>query len=371
MLLVCLDKFQVEKVLKEMHGGVCGGHYSAKTIASRIIRAGYYWPTLFKDDHKYVQKFDPCQRFSSKLRYASALPLNYVTVEAPFVQWGIDFIGEIIEKSSRGHKWFLVATNYFTKWIEAIPTKQATSKVVINFLIDNIVTKFGVPAKIVMDNAMCFRSEEFVELCANYGIIMSYSSPYHPQGNDQAESSNKSLFNIIKKILEGNKRSWDQKLKLALWADRVTIKKAIGISPFELVYGVKAMLPVNNLLPVYQFLQIEELEMSEPMEERMIQLVELEEMRTTAHKRNMKLQLQSKYLFDKRTSARRFQIDDMVLQWNTKDQDKGKHKKFESLWIGPLIVCDINGKDSYFLQRMNGEVHEFPMHGQFLKYYFS
>lgn len=83
---------------------------------------------------------------------------------------------------------------------------------------------------------MSFRSEEFVGFCTSHGISMSYSSPYHPQGNGQAESSNKSLLNIIKKILEENKRSWDQKLKLALWADRITVKKAIGMSPFKLVY---------------------------------------------------------------------------------------------------------------------------------------
>lgn len=92
MLLVCLDEFHAEKVLKEMHNGVCGGQYSAKTTTGRIIRAGYYWPTLLKDAHKYVKKCDPCQRFSSKLKYVDSLPLNSVTVEAPFVQWGFDFI---------------------------------------------------------------------------------------------------------------------------------------------------------------------------------------------------------------------------------------------------------------------------------------
>lgn len=163
--------------------------------------------------------------------------------------------------------WFLVATNYFTKWIEAIPTKQETSKVVIEFLMDNVLTRFGVPVKLIMDNAMCFKSEEFIKFCASYVIIMSYSSPYHPQGNDQVESSNKRLLNIIKKIIEQNKRSWDQKLKLALWVDRVTVKKAIGTSQFELVYGVQTRVPVNNLLPVYKFLQAEELEVSEPMED--------------------------------------------------------------------------------------------------------
>ncbi|GLJ50228.1 hypothetical protein SUGI_1069200 [Cryptomeria japonica] len=296
-----------------MHDGVCGGHYFAKTTTGKIIQAGYYWPTLFKDAHAHVQKCDPCQKNSSKLKYEGALPLNLVTVEAPFVQWGIDFIGEIVERSGRGHRWIIVATNYFTKWIEAIPTRRATSKVVIDFLMDNVITRFGIPAKLVMDNAMSFRSEEFVGFCTSHRIIMSYSSPYHPQGNGQAKSSNKSLLNITKKILEENKRFWDQKLKLALWADRIIVKKAIGMSPFELVYGTQVKLPVNNLLPVYKFLQDEDMELSEPMENRMIQNVEVEELRTLAHKRNQNIQLQFKYLFDKRTSLRKFQIDDIVL----------------------------------------------------------
>lgn len=84
------------------------------------------------------------------------------------------------------------------------------------------------------------------------------------------------------------------------------MKKAIGTSPFELVYGVQTRVPINNLLLMYIFLQAEELEVSEPMEDKMIQLVELEEMRIMAHKRNLKIQLQSKYLFDKRTTTRKF-----------------------------------------------------------------
>lgn len=103
----------------------------------------------------------------------------------------------------------------------------------------------------------------------------------------------------------------------------------------------------------------------------MIQMVEVEENRTLAHKINLKIELQSKYLFDKRISLRKFQISDVVLQWNAKGHDKGKHKKFESLWIGPFVVYDVNGKDSYFLKSINDEVQEFPVHGQFLKHYFS
>lgn len=137
---MCLDKSEARRMLTEMHNGVCGGHYSAKTTTDKIVRAGYYWPTLFKDAHEHVRRCDPCQKISSKLKYEGAFPLNLVIVEAPYVQWGIDFIGEIAEKSGRGHRWIIVATDYFTKWIEAIPTKRDTSKVVIEFLMNNVIT---------------------------------------------------------------------------------------------------------------------------------------------------------------------------------------------------------------------------------------
>ena len=79
-----------------------------------------------------------------------------------------------------------------------------------------------------------------------YDITRSTSSPYHPQGNGKVESSNKKILNIIKKILDKNKRAWDSKLPLALWANKVTIKKAIGCAPFDLLYGIQARLPQSK-----------------------------------------------------------------------------------------------------------------------------
>jgi len=93
---------------------------------------------------------------------------------------------------------------------------------------------------------MCFRSGEFVDFCNDYGINFSYSSPYHPRGNGQEKSSNKILMKIIKRIIGMNKKAWDSKLKLVVWTDRVTIKKATGKSPFQLVYRVEVKMHVNN-----------------------------------------------------------------------------------------------------------------------------
>jgi hypothetical protein len=145
--------------------------------------------------------------------------------------------GEINPHSSGQHRWILVATDYFTKWIEAIPTRKADHNVVMKFLTENIFSRFGCPHKLITDNAAAFRAKELVEMCDSMGIKLVHSTSYYPQGNGLAESSNKSLIRIIKKLLEDNKKNWDSKLKYALWADRVTIKKSTGNSPFKLVYG--------------------------------------------------------------------------------------------------------------------------------------
>jgi transposase InsO family protein len=211
--------------LVDFHSGFCGGHFAAKTTTHKILRAGYYWPTIFSDVHKMVRGCQQCQLFTGKQKLA-ALPLQLVVVEAPFQQWGLDFIGQFKDNSSNGYTWIITTTDYFTKWVEAIPTKSATDKVVMDFLEDRIITRFGVPAKITTDNAKAFSSTELSSFCFKYGIILSHSSNYYPQGNGLAESSNKNLMTILKKTVGDNKRSWDNKIKFALWADRITKKSS-------------------------------------------------------------------------------------------------------------------------------------------------
>jgi transposase InsO family protein len=144
-----------------------------------------------------------------------------VKTEAHFQQWGLDFIGEINPHSSAQHRWILIATDYFTKWVEVIPTKKATDSVVIDFLEENILARFDCPRKIVTDNAQAFKSMAMISFCQKYNIVLGHSTSYYPQGNGLAESSNKSLISIIKKVLNENKKSWHLHLKYALWANRI------------------------------------------------------------------------------------------------------------------------------------------------------
>ena len=156
-----------------------------------------------------------CQIFEGKKKLLP-LPLKPISVEIPFQQWGLDFIGEIEPPSSAQHKWILTATNYSTKWIEEIPTRKSTYSVIIQFLEGNILSSFGCPRRITIDDIVSSKSKNVIELCHKYHIVLSHSIAYYPWGNDVVESSNKSLVNIIKKLLQENKKTWHKKLIYAL-----------------------------------------------------------------------------------------------------------------------------------------------------------
>ena len=136
-----------------------------------------------------------------------------------FKQWGLDFIGEVNPPSSGQHKWILMATNYFTKWVETFLARNATDSVVIKFMEENILARFGCPIKIITDNAQVFKFAKFTNFYQKFNIIIRHSTTYYPQGNGLAKSSNKTVVRVLKKTITENQRNWDTQLKFSLWAN--------------------------------------------------------------------------------------------------------------------------------------------------------
>ena len=115
-------------------------------------------------------------------------------------------------------------------------------------------------------------------MCDSTDVKIVHSTSYYPQGNRPVESSNKNLIGIIKKLLEDNKKNWDAKLKYALWAERVTIKKSTGNCPFRLVYGTEVVFPIQLTLLVAKFLQEDQNE-EEDMAKRITDLEKVHQIR--------------------------------------------------------------------------------------------
>ncbi|CAL2271027.1 unnamed protein product [Prunus armeniaca] len=126
LLLRCLGKEEYVKVMGEVHEGICGAHQGGRKMCWLIRRYGYFWPTMMKDCIEYSKGCEACQRHGP-IQQASSVPMNPVIKPWPFRGRAMDLIGKIYPASSKQHCFIIVATNYFTKWVEAKPVKSTTS----------------------------------------------------------------------------------------------------------------------------------------------------------------------------------------------------------------------------------------------------
>ena len=92
VLLNCVGEKEAKRLIEEFHAGECGGHHYWKAIVRKIMRAWFYWPTIFSDAHKKVASCHKCQIFEGR-RKMIPLPLKPIQVQSPFLEMGARFHG--------------------------------------------------------------------------------------------------------------------------------------------------------------------------------------------------------------------------------------------------------------------------------------
>ncbi|GKU93606.1 hypothetical protein SLEP1_g7183 [Rubroshorea leprosula] len=136
-LLRCLSPYEAEYAVREIHEGVCGTHIGGKTLARKLLRHGYYWPTMVEDAQNYVKKCPTCQFNADDIHMPGEM-LSSLSSPWPFAQWGVDLLGPFI-KGKGGCTFLVVAVDYFTKWIEAKPLSTTTERKIEEFLFNSIL----------------------------------------------------------------------------------------------------------------------------------------------------------------------------------------------------------------------------------------
>jgi len=166
-----------------------------------------------------------------------------------------------------------------------------------------------------------------------------------------------------------HKTNWHTMLFSALWAYRTTAKTSTAFSPFQLVYGLEAVLPIECEIPSLK-LAVELLPNTSPEEERLLYLTRLDETRRNAalaneaHKKRVKVQ------FDKTVEPRSFSEGDLVLVYDQRHDDMGAGK-FQSMWLGPYIIKRVLQKGAYELVDFEGIPLNEPRNGLYLKRYYA
>ena len=177
-LLRCVTSEQIRYILEELHTGICGLHSGARSMANRVLRAGYYWPSIQTDCAEYVQKCRRCQKYGNLL-HAQPEILHSITPPWPFAMWGMDIIGPF-PLGKIQCKFLLVGVDYFTKWIEAGPLATITARKVQDFVWKNIIYRFGVPHTIVTNNGRQFVDKELANFYEGLNIRHVTSFVEHP-----------------------------------------------------------------------------------------------------------------------------------------------------------------------------------------------
>jgi transposase InsO family protein len=188
--------------------------------------------------------------------------------------------------SKNGHKYIVVAVDYFTKWVEAIPTFNNTTDTTTRFFFNHVISLFGLPLQLVSDHWKHFENEIFMELSSQLGFCHGFSSQYYPQSNGQVEVVNKVLKTMMLQcMVNKHKTNWHHMLFSLLWAYRTIVKTAIVFTPFHLVHGVKATLPIECEISTLHT-TIELLPDTAPIEQRLLNLESLDEDRRSSLQNN-------------------------------------------------------------------------------------
>ncbi|XP_070016011.1 uncharacterized protein [Nicotiana sylvestris] len=173
-----------------------------------------------KNCFRFVRKYHQCQ-IHDDLIHSPPSELHPIYSPWPFVPWRMDVIGTIEPKVPNGHRFILVAIDYFTKWVKAITFKAVTKKSVVDFVHSNIICRFGIPKTIITDNAV------------NLNIHLM------------------------------------KKLPFALLGYRTTVRTSVGATPYLLVYGTEAVIPTKVEIPSLRIIVESEIEDTEWVKTRL------------------------------------------------------------------------------------------------------
>src|SRR5438045_8519909 len=334
---------ETDAILFMTHNHETGGHFGVDTTYNKIADR-YYWKGMYDDIKEYVKSCDTCQRRGQK---GGKSYLNPIEVGEPFERIGIDFVGPL-ERTKRRNRYILVITDYLTKWSEAKAMKEATAENVVKFIYEGIICRHRCLKIILLDRGTHFRNKLVKGLCEKFKIKHKLSSPYHPQTNGLVERFNRMLCESLAKVSE-RENQWDKHIESVLFAYRTTKHNTTKKTPFFMVYGREAILPIEDFENGENFGK-------DATIERSYDLINLADERIKALENIERSQVQQKNRHDiKIKEETKFNIGDKIL---LKDAIKEKQYsgKLSSKWKGPYYIHEIFEKGAYKLRTLDGKV---------------
>jgi transposase InsO family protein len=324
-------------LLKAYHDSPLAGHQGvSKTL--ELLQRKFCWLGLRRDVETYVRGCASCQRTKPSRQRPQGYLQSLEISDGPWTSISMDFVEEL--PNSNGFNSILVVVDRLTKYATFIPTTTRLSTAgLVDLVIDNIVSRHGLPRSIISDRGSKFTSMLWREMCSVLGIKVSLSTAFHPQTDGQTERVNQVMEQYLRLFTSYKQDNWSGLLQRAAFTYNNSLHSAINMSPFFANYG-------------YHPRGLDELEMQEegtaPVVEKVKSITEVHEL----CKRNIDLAnaTYAKYYNDKRREQDAFEVGDQVLVSLQNVQTRRPSKKMDIRFAGPYSILEKIGTRAFKIE---------------------
>jgi hypothetical protein len=232
---IVIPKSMVPIILDHYHNSILAGHLGvAKTLKKIALR--YWWPTLNPDVENYVKSCHTCLRTKVLSAKPPGIMQNRIIPERPFDRVQFDLIGPLKAAKVSRAQFLLIVYDDLTKYAIVRSARSATTKVILNFILNEVSFTFGIPLVVNCDNASYFTSKMFEEILKTLGACPVFSTPYSHTASG-VERLNNALEKMLRAFINSNNDNWSELLQSVVFAYNSSVHSTTGFSPAELLFG--------------------------------------------------------------------------------------------------------------------------------------
>jgi hypothetical protein len=342
-LRVIGDTETKNQILKEFHNTSWAGHRGIWATYNRI-KERYWWNGLYKDVEDFVASCIECQ-LQSKIRYRDELGL-----------WGM--------------KYLVLAREELSNFVDGRSMRTKSIKGVCRFILEDIFSRYGTIGRMRADRGEldAVEARNFFE---RHGVRLRLTTAYNPEANGKSEKGHPPIINALVKACKGKPKQWPRLLPFVLWADRTTHSMVTGYMPIELLLDQKPIMPAEDLVPTWVFLEWKDgITTERLLVLRIQQLERLPEDQKIVLEKLKAARLGNKERFDKthRLRTKSIQIGDWMLVFDSSlEHQHSTLRKFSRRWFGPYVIVAIHNNGTYTLRELDGTMLKIPVAGKRIK----
>ena len=340
------------RILAELHDGI--GHRGEWAVWEAIcIR--FYWPGMRKDVAQYIRSCHTCQLWSTKKMH---IP---ITISQPIALFSKVYLDVMKMPEARGKNWIVACRDDLSSVSEGRALASDNAKALASFFLEQVIFRYGTVGEVVTDNGPSLAGE-FARMVNQHNIHQIKISPYNSQANGVVERGHYTIREALVKMCGDNIGNWPTLLPAALYADRITVRRATGFSPYYLLHGVHPLLACDLAEVTFMVPQLENrLSDIDLLIARTRQIAKMPDDLARAKETLERSRFKSKQAFEakfgRRIQRTAFKTGELVLIRNNHSENTVSiNRKIVNRYIGPYrVVRETQGR-AYMLEELNGNV---------------